>query len=84
MLLKPMKELPARKANCQYKNLKDYIDAFMQMDTNCVYVQFAPYEFLNVYSAQSSFDRAIKIFDVPVKASIINSELYLIKTNKED
>lgn len=83
MQLTPVNELPVAKANCQYKNCKEYIDEFMNMDTRCVHVNFAPYEFANTYSAYASFQRVIKLYDLPVRASIINSELYLIKLNKE-
>lgn len=84
MQLTPMKELPAAKANCEYKKLKDYIDNFLYMDANYAQVRFAPYEFANVYSAYASFNRVIRMYKYPVRASVVNSELYLIKTNKED
>ena len=79
MQLTPMPELPVAKAKSQYKNPLEYIDDFMQMDANCVRVDFAPYEFINAYSAYSSFRRIVKMYGYPVKVSVINSELYLIK-----
>lgn len=80
MQLTPMNELPVTKAYCQYKNLKDYLDEFMEMGVKYVHVQFAPYEFANVYSAYGSFYRMIKQYSYPIRASVVNSELYLIKT----
>lgn len=84
MQLKPVKELPAKKANCQYKNLREYLSSFMRMNVKCARVEYAGHEFSNVYSAMGSFRRIIKLFNYPVEASIINSELYLIRTDMED
>jgi hypothetical protein len=84
MQLTPVEELPVKKANCQYKNLREYLDSFMKENVKCVHVKFAPYEFANVYSACGSFNRIIRMFDYPVEVTIINSELYLIRTDMED
>ena len=83
MQLMPMTELPIAKAKSQYKNVKEYLDSFLEMDAEYVHVRFAPYEFASVYSACSSFNRVIRLYSLPVKTSVVNSELYLIK-NKED
>ena len=84
MQLIPVKEIPRRRANCQYKNLNEYLGSFMKMNVKCVHVEYAAYEFSNTYSAQGSFRRMIKQFGFPIDASIINSELYLIRTDMED
>ena len=76
--------LPCRKAKCQYKNPREYMDCFMRMDVKYAHVSFAPYEFLNVYSAKGSFDRVIRLFNYPVASSIVNNELYLVRTDMED
>lgn len=79
MQLTPMKELPTARAKSEYKNLKDYIERFLDMDAEYVHVSFAPYEFASVYSAYHSFNRIIRIHSLPVKVSVVNSELYLVK-----
>lgn len=84
MRLTPVEELPIRKANCQYKNLQEYLDSYMKMNARCVQVNFAPYEFANVYSAYGSFNRMIKLLNYPIEPAIINSELYLTRTDMED
>lgn len=84
MQLTPVEELPVKKANCQYKNLRDYLDSYMKTNVKRVHVTFAPYEFANVYSAYGSFNRMIKLFNYPIEVTIINSELYLIRTDMED
>ena len=84
MQLKPVKELPAKKANCQYKNLKEYLSSFMKMNSKYVQVQYASYEFRNVYSAYGSFNRMIRLFNYPIEATIVNGELYLNRTDMED
>lgn len=84
MKLVPVEKAPVRKANCQYKNLREYLNRFMTMPAKYVHVQFDSSEFANVYSAYGSFFRMINLFSFPVKATIINGELYLIKTNMED
>ena len=84
MQLTPVDGLPVRNANCQYKNLKEYLDSYMKTNVKCVHVKFAPYEFASVYSAYHSFIRAVKITNYPIKPVLVNSELYLIRTDMED
>lgn len=84
MQLTPVEELPVRNANGQYKNLKKYLDSYMKMNVKCVQVKFAPYEFNSTYSAYHSFIRMVKLFNYPIKPTIINNELYLARTDMED
>lgn len=84
MQLTPVEELPAKKANCQYKNLQEYLDSYMKENIKCVHVKFAPYEFANVYSAYGAFNRVIRLFNYPIKTAIVNSELYLKRIDMED
>ena len=84
MKLIPVKILPSRRANCQYKNIREYISNFMTMNVKNVRVEYMREEFANVYSANGSFVRMIKLFDYPIRTVIINSELYLVRTDMED
>lgn len=84
MQFKPVKEPPVRKANCRYKNLRHCLNNFMRMNERCVRVDFSSGEFANVYSANGSFNRMVRLFNFPIKATVINSELYLIRTDMED
>ena len=79
MKLTPMSEPPVAKAKSQYKNPMEYIEDFMRMNITCVRVDFAPYEFCSSYSAYASFRRVIRMYEYPVRVSIINNEVYLIK-----
>lgn len=84
MQLTPVEELPTRKANCQYKNLREYLNSFMKMNVKRVQVNFTPYEFASVYSAYASFNRMVKLFTYPIDVTIVNTELFLIRTDMEE
>ena len=84
MQFRPVSEPPIRRANCRYKNLRHCLNNFMRMDERCVQVEFSSAEFANVYSAHGSFNRMIRLFNFPIKATVINSELYLVRTDMED
>ena len=84
MQFRPVEEPPIRRANCRYKNLRHCLNNLMRTDERCVKVEFSTGEFANVYSAYASFNRVIRLYNFPIKASVINCELYLIKTNRED
>lgn len=84
MDLIPVTRLPRRKANCQYKNINEYIHNFMRLNTKYVRIEYVPGEFANVYSAKSSFDRMVRLFDYPIQVAVINSELYLVRVDMED
>lgn len=84
MQFKPVDEPPVRRANCRYKNLRHCLNNFMRMNARCVQVDFSTAEFANVYSAHGSFNRMIRLYNFPVKATVINSQLYLVKTNGGD
>ena len=84
MQLIPIDRLPGRKANCRYKNLRHFINNFMRMNEKYVRLDYASSEFTNVYSAKVSFNRMIRLYNYPMQAVVINSELYLIRTDMED
>lgn len=84
MQLTPVEEIPIRKANCQYKNLKEYLGSYMKSNVKCVHVGFTADEFANVYSAYGSFRRMIRLLNYPIEPAIINSELYLTRTDMEE
>ena len=84
MQFRPVESPPVRHANCRYKNLRHWLNNFMRTGERCVMVEFDYGEFANVYSAHSSFKRMIRLYGFPIRATVINSQLYLIRTDMED
>ena len=77
MKLVKVTEMPKRTNH----DLQGYIAEFMEMNTSVVQVYFAPGEYKTENSAQSSFCQAILRAKVPVKTSVRNGKLYLIRTD---
>ena len=75
MKLVKVKEIPSRTNH----NLQSYIAEFMEMNTKVVQVEFAPEEYKTENSAQSSFCQAIARAKAPIKSSVRNGKLYLIR-----
>ena len=71
-----VKELPRRTVK---KHVIGYITEFMNMNVKIVKVEFNDREYKTVGSAQSSFYKCITNLGFPVKAKIIDHELYLIR-----
>jgi hypothetical protein len=84
MNLIPTEKLPCRKANSEYKNLREYILAFIEMDVPYAKVEYSPEEFIHAQSAKVSFNRMIRMFNFPVLTTIVNGELYLVRLNLEE
>lgn len=84
MQFRPIEEPPVRRANCRYKNLRHCLNNFMRMNERCVQVEFSTSEFANVYSAHSSFTRMVRLHHFPIRATVINSQLYLLRTDMEE
>lgn len=77
MKLVKVNEVPKRTNH----DLQSYIAEFMEMNTKFVQVEFAPKEYKSANSAQSSFCQAILRTKAPIKTSIRNEKLYLIRTD---
>ena len=77
MRLVKVKDVPRRTNH----DLQSYIAEFMNMNVHVVQVEFAPEEYKSENSAQSSFCQAILRARVPMKTSIRNGKLYLIRTD---
>lgn len=60
--------------------LQQILHDFSNGPHNAVRIVFEPGEYVNLHSAQSSYQQAIKRQHLAVKARILNGELYLIKT----
>lgn len=63
-----------------YKNLEDELEKFMRMNCKYARVEFAG-EYAGANSARAAIHKAIKAFDLPIEAKLINEELYLISTD---
>ena len=65
-----------------YTDLYNILKYFLFLDTYAVKVENWPHN--SMFSARSSIYRTIKRFNMPIRVRIINNELYLINTLKED
>lgn len=65
-----------------YTDLYNILKYFLFLDTYAVKVENCPHN--SMFSARSSIFRTIKRFNMPIRVRIINNELYLINTLKED
>ena len=85
MILKPVEYLPCpERTNC-YEKLGEVFDWFMNMDVKYAQVFFDNTEYATETSCRGSLHSYIyRHPDLPVKASVINGEVYLIRTDKED
>ena len=73
--------VPERKHTC-YTDLYNKLKYFLFLDTYAVKVENWPHN--SMFSARASIYRTIKRFNMPIRVRIINNELYLINTLKED
>jgi hypothetical protein len=60
--------------------LQRILDQFMHSDDICVRLVFTPEEYTSVRSAQNSYHNAIRRYQLPMVARVLNGQLYLIKT----
>lgn len=72
---------PVRNKTC-YTDLHNILKYFLYIDTYAVKVENWPHN--SMFSARASIYRTIKRFNMPIRVRIINNELYLINTLKED
>ena len=61
--------------------LQTVLNEFMHSEDKAIKLVLEPGEYAHTRSAQSSFYRAIQRLRYPIKARILNGELYLIKVD---
>lgn len=61
--------------------LQVILSEFMHSEDKAVRIVLDPGEYANARSAQASFYKAIQRLRYPIKARILNGELYLIKVD---
>ena len=61
------------------KNVMKVVEEFWLSDMQAATVNFSEEEYKNVYSAQSSFSKAVKAMKVGVIVASKNGKLYLVK-----
>ena len=83
MQIKPIDILPCRKANAEYKNIRAYLNEFMRLNVKYGKVEYGQQEFRNVCSANGSFNYMIRRFNYPIRTTMLNGELYLVRTDME-
>ena len=54
---------------------------FMKMEVMCVKVTLAPGEYSNIGVGRTTLQQSAKKAGLPIKARILNGELYLIRTD---
>ncbi len=83
-----MKFQPVNKSliNRLYKptKLQAILDDFMESPHSAVECVFSEGEYVSVYSAQSSYGRAIRRLGLPVTARVVRGHLYLVKLIPEE
>ena len=72
---------PANKHAC-YTDLYNTLRYFLSLDVYAVKVENLHHS--SIYSARNSLYRTAKRFNFPIRMRVINGELYLINTLKED
>lgn len=72
---------PVNKHTC-YTDLYSLLEYFVSLDVYAVKVENLPHN--SIHSARDSLYRTAKRFNLPIRMRLINSELYLINTLKED
>lgn len=72
---------PVNKHTC-YTDLYHILKYFLFLDVYAVKVENLPHN--SIYSARDSLYGTVKRFNLPIRARVINGELYLINTLKED
>ena len=62
-----------------HKYLKKYFEGFMSSNIKIATVEFSENEYKNVTSCQASLRKSIKRFGFPIKATVRNGMVYLIR-----
>ena len=78
-----LEHVPYETVNKLYRltKLHETLDTFMNMTDRAVKCILAPGEYISIRSAQCSYQSSIRRYKYPIKARILNGELYLIKVD---
>lgn len=78
-----VKELPKKGPRCEYKSMAPKLYEFLEMNVKCAKMVFDPYEYINVASAYATINTLAKYHRLPLKAILINGEVYVVRTDME-
>lgn len=83
MVLIEIEELPKteRRIERDHKDLLDYLEQFMAMNTKYAWVVYEPNEYSSSISAYSTITRACFRYNLPIKVCLRNDDLYLMRTD---
>ena len=70
-------EIPERK----YHNLRRFLDEFMRADAKYYKVEFAEGEYKSTYAGYRSLYTSIQRGHYPIKASFVDGNVYLARTD---
>lgn len=78
-----VKKLPVsnKAERAEEHDYKRELNKFMRMNTNCVKVVLSDGEYSNDITAHKCLVRAIKRYMLPIKVHMINSVIYLTRTD---
>ena len=84
----PVEKIPNKKtgrvAPSEYKPMASYLKEFMKMNTRYVRVSFASLDYANIKSAATGFRAAVRRSRLPIKVSVRDEDIYLMRTDMED
>lgn len=73
-----MEELPRKR---EYNPLGKYLEEFMRMNVKVARVDFDAHEYASAKVCQTTLYTSIKRRALPIKTSVRNNEVYLIRTD---
>jgi hypothetical protein len=79
LILTPVEELPEFVHGVTQCDVAGTIEEFFGMDCKIVRVDFSKDNYTSVDSAKGAFNKALRDYGYPIKTSIRNGGLYLIK-----
>lgn len=87
MTFTPVDKLPEKGPNmpkAPHKKNAEHLKEFLKMNVKYAKMDFGPLEYISTESARASTTNLIGWYGLPIKATVINSELYLINLELEE
>ena len=86
MTFVPVDRLPEKGPNAPktpHKKNAEHLKEFLKMNVKYAKMDFGPLEYISTESARASTANLIRWYGLPIKATVINGELYLINLELE-
>lgn len=79
----PVDELPVQKKKRYKKNNGDHLREFLNMNVRYAKMEITDMDYMNIDVAYAAAHTMIRFYGFPIKAKLINHELYLINLELE-